>query len=260
MAKTFRAWSAERGEYLVTPAEVTASYARQPTAFVPSVPVTGPAMQAIPPMPAGAMAGLRDMPLAQAGLLPTAPAAGQETKEISLFEELWGTAMERFGQTPAGPVGPPGPPGPPGLGVLEAGVEGGPQIATAGIGLGIGALATVVPTALAWLGGKGILPYLVKMGLAGGIASTAWNTIRTMFGLNPDEAIAAVKRKGKRRYSIGTNPRVGTLIKVTKRVTSLMEKYDKQLSKIRPKTRTKYVGGGPKYLSSVEKAALKAGG
>ncbi|GAI00640.1 unnamed protein product [marine sediment metagenome] len=204
------------------------------------------------------------------------PQPGQETQEYDpAGPEL--QEWEPWEPIGAGAV----PAGVAALAGIEPGTEVGAQLAEPGVGVGalaipavIAGAATAIPavgTALAsaagWVMGKGLLPLLVRMGLAGGAASVAWNTIANLFGLNPADAIAvaeSMKKKGK-RYSIGTNPRLNTLLKVGKRVDNIFVRYDKRISKFRSRLRgyqqprRRYAYRQEQYLSPVEKRAIRRG-
>ena len=69
---------------------------------------------------------------------------------------------------------------------------------------------------------------------------------------------ASKKARGvKRRYTIGHNPRVRTLHKVARHTQKLIKRHQKLLKEFEPKTRVVYAAAGGRYLSPVEKAALK---
>ena len=69
---------------------------------------------------------------------------------------------------------------------------------------------------------------------------------------------ASKKARGaKRRYTIGYNPRVRTLQRVARHTQRLIKRHQKLLKEFEPKTRTVYAAAGGRYLSPVEKAALK---
>ena len=189
------------------------------------------------------------------------PQAGEETSEVvaaGIFPwapeggTMWDDILGALGGGEPG-VEPGAEPG------TEVGTG---EIATAGLPLlaALPAVGGLAATAGAWVMGKGLLPMLVRMGLAGGAASVAWNWIANLFGLNPLEAISEaekMKRKPK-RYSIGTNPRLNTLLKVGKRVDNIFVRYDKRISKFRSRLRgyrqprRQHVYRQDRYLSPVE--------
>lgn len=79
----------------------------------------------------------------------------------------------------------------------------------------------------------------------------------------PDETPIKIRRAPK-RYSIGTNPRLNTLLKVGKRVDNIFLRYDKRISKFRSRlrgtatrSRRYYRPPGGYYLSPAEKKQLR---
>jgi len=145
-------------------------------------------------------------------------------------------------------------------------VQPAPQIMEAGLPLLAGAAAAVPAIAgigvkaVGWLAGKGLLQTLVKAGLAGGVASAAWGMIQNIFGLTPEQAVVEAMKKKRRRYSIGSNPRVRTLQKVSRHCQRLLKRHEKVIREFLPK-RTRTYGIAPsKVLSAVERKAIAAGG
>lgn len=81
-----------------------------------------------------------------------------------------------------------------------------------------------------------------------------------LLGGKPDTAVVKARGK-KKRYSIGANPRLNTLLKVAKRVDNIFVSYDKRISKFRtrvkgPRRRTSYRPMGY-YLSPAERKQLR---
>ena len=146
---------------------------------------------------------------------------------------------------PGGATGEPTLPG----GIMTAGGPG--LLLAGGTGLTLGFLkgiwATYGPTVLKALVGGGVFATIMKL-LTGGA---------------PDNTPVSLKAK-KKRYSIGTNPRLSTLLKVGKRVDNIFVAYDKRISKFRSRlrgtsrtTRARRPTYGPtQYLSAVERKAL----
>lgn len=100
------------------------------------------------------------------------------------------------------------------------------------------------------------------------IGTLAFKKFLELIGIGAsDETTIPVKPGAKRRakrYSIGANPRVGTLIKVAKRVDNLFNKYDTRVSKFRRRIKgppRRYSHGYPMgaYLSPVERKQLSRG-
>lgn len=65
----------------------------------------------------------------------------------------------------------------------------------------------------------------------------------------------------RRRYSIGANPRVGTLAKVSRHCSRLLKRHEKVIREFIPKPRPRTYGIPPaKMLSSAERKLLASGG
>ncbi|GAJ09636.1 unnamed protein product, partial [marine sediment metagenome] len=62
---------------------------------------------------------------------------------------------------------------------------------------------------------------------------------------------------GKRRYSIGSNPRVGTLQKVSRHCQRLLKRHEKVIREFLPKKTTRYGIPPAKALSAIERAAIR---
>ena len=83
-------------------------------------------------------------------------------------------------------------------------------------------------------------------------------------GASDDTPITIKPRRKARRMSIGTNPRLNTLLKVGKRVDNIFARYDKRIGKFRsrlrgyaPRRRRAYYPSA--YLSPVERRQLARG-
>ena len=73
----------------------------------------------------------------------------------------------------------------------------------------------------------------------------------------PDDAMIRIRKGGKRRYSIGTNPRVGTLQKVSRHCQRLLKRHEKVIREFLPKKQPRYGIPPSKALSAIEKAAIR---
>ena len=83
-------------------------------------------------------------------------------------------------------------------------------------------------------------------------------------GASDDTPITIKPRRKARRMSIGTNPRLNTLLKVGKRVDNIFARYDKRIGKFRsrlrgyaPRRRRAYYPSA--YLSPIERRQLARG-
>jgi len=144
-----------------------------------------------------------------------------------------------------------------GFGPTVPGVVAQPAVAGVALaGLGVGKLTIgFLKTLLAKYG-----PTLLKMIVGAGV----FTTFMKLLGLGAsDETEVTTKRR--KRYSIGANPRLNTLLKVAKRVDNIFTNYDRRISKFRsrikgPQRRTyrprPYYGFGQQYLSPVERKAI----
>lgn len=217
----------------------------------------------------------RDYPIFETGLVTYAPAASKAAVKAAAAA----TQAARFGQDasmlngvgqmagvgmvgPIGPMGPAGPAGPVGEigppGIAEATPTAWPIVvagAIAGVGLrmSLGMLKTLFarygPTALKAL-----------------IGAAAFKEFLDLIGVGaPDDTEVSIRKGRRRRYSIGANPRMNTLIKVAKHVDNIFIRYDKRMQKFRsrirgPARRRPHYGYGPQaYLSPVERKQLARG-
>jgi len=128
-----------------------------------------------------------------------------------------------------------------------------------------------VAAALALVGGRIALGFLRMMFRNYGPAILTffkrWGTPIALIALImsglPDEHMITSKTRAK-RYSIGTNPRLGTLLKVSKRCDNLLVKTDNRIRKFRARikgpqrTGRRYYGPG-QYLSPVERRQISRG-
>ena len=111
---------------------------------------------------------------------------------------------------------------------------------------------------------KGLWAQFGPTALKALVGGTVFATIMKLItgGASDDTPISLKARK--KRYSIGTNPRLSTLLKVGKRVDNIFVAYDKRISKFRSRlrgtsrtTRTRRPAYGPtQYLSAVERKQL----
>lgn len=102
--------------------------------------------------------------------------------------------------------------------------------------LGLGAIALgVIKAVWAKFG-----PVAVKAALG---AATFATVVRLITGGASDDTQVKIQKKKRKRLSIGANPRVGTLIRVAKRVDNLFASYDKRVAKFRARIK----GPGRRY-------------
>ncbi len=90
------------------------------------------------------------------------------------------------------------------------------------------------------------------------IGLAAFKEFMDLLGLGaPDEYMIKIRKNGKRRYSIGTNPRVGTLQKVSRHCQRLLKRHEKVIREFLPKRQPRYGIPPSKALSAIEKAAIR---
>jgi len=101
----------------------------------------------------------------------------------------------------------------------------------------------------------------------GGIAALgAW--LIDMIDVDPEQASQAAQeilvelqqkelKKKRRRYTIGYNPRVRTLQRVARHTMRMLKRHDKYIREFFPKPRYKVPPPARRYLSPIEKAAIK---
>lgn len=156
-------------------------------------------------------------------------------------------------------------------GVAETlpGVETEEPVITNGVGALPGVEATpalfplVAPVigAAAWLSFGFLKRFAARWGmtaLKALIGVAAFKEFMDMLGLGaPDDAMIKIRKNGKRRYSIGGNPRVGTLQKVSRHCQRLLKKHEKVIREFLPKKTTKYGIPPARALSAIERAAIK---
>jgi len=200
-----------------------------PRTYIP--PPTAPTPLPIRPIP---------LPVVPAGLLPTGGLGLPTVDPGSPIGELlsgWGVEGWPLGETAAATGGT----------VVEAGL---PAIGAAGITLGAAKalLAKFGPTILKAILGAGVFAGFMKL-----------------LGIGaPDTTLVKSVSTGKRRYSIGGNPRLNTLLKVAKRVDNIFASYDSRISKFRsrikgPQRRRANYYPMTKFLSPVERKQLTRG-
>jgi len=97
------------------------------------------------------------------------------------------------------------------------------------------------------------------------IGAAAFKTLMDLIfgGASDDTPVKVSTRKRSKRYSIGTNPRINTLLKVGKRVDNIFANYDQRIRKFRsrlrgysPPRRHTYAPS-PRYLSAVERKQIR---
>lgn len=102
-------------------------------------------------------------------------------------------------------------------------------------------LAKYGPTVLKAIVGGTVFSLIMKL-IAGGAS---------------DETIVDMEKKRKRRYSIGHNPRVGTLQKVSRHCQRLLKRHEKVIREFLPKKQARYGIPPAKALSAIERAAIR---
>jgi len=121
-----------------------------------------------------------------------------------------------------------------------------------------GAAAGLIPKIGGLVVSKGLLGQLVRAALAGGVASGIWQIIANLFGLSPEQAILEANKKRRKRYTIGSNPRVRTLARVATHTKRLLKRHEKVIRAfIKPAARAGVKVLTEKYLSPVERAQIQ---
>jgi len=233
-------------------------------------------------VPTAAQAAVLKYPGKTLEQLPSAPVTDIQVGSIPAGTELqglwaagevgataWGTPPGVGGVTPAvvGGIGAAG------LAAAEAGTELGDQ-APQGIGMTGAGIIPVGGPGLLLAGAAGVTlgflkslwaaygPTVLKM-LVGG--ATFGTIVKMITGGVSDDTVVKLGGKRKKRYSIGTNPRMNTLLKVAKRVDNIFISYDKRMTKFRsrikgPRKPARQPRYGPTaYLSRVERKQLTGG-
>jgi len=94
------------------------------------------------------------------------------------------------------------------------------------------------------------------------IGAAAFKELMDLIGLGaPDATLIKITpgQKKRRRYSIGSNPRVGTLQKVSRHCQRLLKRHEKVIREFLPKRQGLPARALARtYLSTAERAALKA--
>jgi len=98
-------------------------------------------------------------------------------------------------------------------------------------------------------------PVIVKAA----IGVLAFNELMDLIGWGaPDETMIQCGGKKKKRYSIGSNPRVGTLAKVSRHCKRMLKRHEKVIREFIPKpARLPAKALAATYLSTAEKRALQ---
>ncbi len=122
-------------------------------------------------------------------------------------------------------------------------------------------LVAPVIGATAWLSFGFLKRFAARWGmtaLKALIGVAAFKEFMDMLGLGaPDDAMIKIRKNGKRRYSIGSNPRVGTLQKVSRHCQRLLKRHEKVIREFLPKKAPRYGIPPSKALSAIEKAAIR---
>ncbi len=136
---------------------------------------------------------------------------------------------------------------------------------------GVAAAPAAFPLAIPFIGALGFLSLglfkrlLIRFGpllLKTLIGAAAFKEFMDLIGIGaPDETEVkiSIKRK-KRRYSIGSNPRVRTLAKVSRHCQRLLKAHEKVIKEFLPKKQVRYGQLPAHLLSSAERKLLKSGG
>ncbi|MBA7540964.1 hypothetical protein ES705_33267 [subsurface metagenome] len=136
---------------------------------------------------------------------------------------------------------------------------------------GVAATPAAFPLALPFIGALGFLSLglfkrlLIRFGpliLKGLIGAAAFKEFMDLIGIGaPDEYEVKIRTgRKKRRYSIGANPRVGTLQKVSRHCQRLLKRHEKVIREFLPKKAPRYGIPPARMLSSAEKMLIKSGG
>ncbi|MBA7662954.1 hypothetical protein ES703_70987 [subsurface metagenome] len=101
-----------------------------------------------------------------------------------------------------------------------------------------------------------------KKALIAIIGLAAFKEFMDMLGVGaPDETLIKIKRPGyKKRYTIGHNPRVRTLAKVSRHCMRMLKRHDKVIREFLPKKQPRYGIPPRQALSAIERKAIAAGG
>lgn len=121
--------------------------------------------------------------------------------------------------------------------------------------LGLGAIAGYLSLGAL----KGLLRTLGPKILKALIGVMAFKEFMDMLGIGaPDETQIKIRKAGAgRRYSIGSNPRVRTLQKVSRHCKRLLTKHEKVIREFLPKKQPRYGIPPAKALSAIERAAIR---
>lgn len=129
---------------------------------------------------------------------------------------------------------------------------------------GVAAVPTIAPVAVALTVGALSLGFLRAMFARYGMIAlkwfAKWGSVGVLLGLItgglPDtHEISELKKR--RRYSIGHNPRVRTLAKVSRHCKRLLKRHEKIIREFLPKPTKTYGIPPSRALSAIERAAIK---
>ncbi|GAH49142.1 unnamed protein product, partial [marine sediment metagenome] len=136
---------------------------------------------------------------------------------------------------------------------------------------GVTAAPAAFPLALPFIGALGFLSVglfkrlLIRFGpliLKGLIGAAAFKEFMDLIGVGASDEYEVKIRTGrkKRRYSIGSNPRVGTLQKVSRHCQRLLKRHEKVIREFLPRKVTRYGIPPARVLSAVERKQIASGG
>lgn len=93
------------------------------------------------------------------------------------------------------------------------------------------------------------------------IGLAAFKELMDMIGIGaPDDTQIKIRLgKKRKRYSIGSNPRVGTLAKVSRHCSRMLKRHEKVIREFLPKKQVRYGIPPSRMLSSAEKKLLREG-
>lgn len=128
-----------------------------------------------------------------------------------------------------------------------------------GVGLGAGLPLIALGGGIALGSLRGLWtkfgPTVIKALVGGGVFA---GIMKLIMGDDPDEKIIDLNRlKRRKRYTIGSNPRVRTLAKVSRHCQRLLKRHEKVIREFLPKKVTRYGIPPSRALSAIERAAIK---
>lgn len=134
---------------------------------------------------------------------------------------------------------------------IAAGPAGVTPVALPAALAGLGALTLGLLRALWQKFGATIIKALVG---AGAFAAV----MKLIMGSGSDDQVVDIdKLKRRRRYTIGANPRVRTLQKVSRHCQRLLKRHEKVIREFLPKKQVRYGIPPSRALSAIERAAIK---